>query len=202
VTRSDEIPPRASEATSLFERLFAEYQTPILNYLFRLVGDPALAEDQVQEAFTRAWRARAQLIVVENPCAWLYRVALSAEGAWFFADNNLWPVPCSGAQPHLVAAGLAGGALRGEPRPAPDGQQVAFACGSDLCLMALSGGQGDGMANVQRATGLEPAEIAWSPAGSLLAVIDGSANPAVPLQLAVVGRDAKIACKSRSRRAT
>jgi DNA-directed RNA polymerase specialized sigma24 family protein len=78
VTRPDEIPSRASEATSLFERLFAEYQTPILNYLFRLVGDPALAEDLVQEAFTRAGRARARLIVVENPRAWLYRIATNA----------------------------------------------------------------------------------------------------------------------------
>jgi hypothetical protein len=31
VTRPDEIPPRAGEETSLFERLFAEVQTPILN---------------------------------------------------------------------------------------------------------------------------------------------------------------------------
>jgi hypothetical protein len=117
---------------------------------------------------------------------------LSTEGAWFFADNNLWRVPYSGGQPHLVAPGLAGGALRGEPRPAPDGQKVAFACGSDPCLMALPGGQGDGMANVQRATALEPAEVACSPAGSLLAIVDRSANQAAPVRLAVVGRDAKV----------
>ncbi len=60
---------------ALFERLFAEYHTPILNYLYRLLGDPALAEDLTQEAFTRAWNARRDLPGLDNPRAWLYRIA-------------------------------------------------------------------------------------------------------------------------------
>jgi RNA polymerase sigma-70 factor (ECF subfamily) len=59
----------------LFERLFAQYHAPILNYLYRLLGDPALAEDLTQEAFTRAWNARRGLPGLENPRAWLYRIA-------------------------------------------------------------------------------------------------------------------------------
>jgi RNA polymerase sigma-70 factor, ECF subfamily len=69
---------RQVDARALLERLFAEYQTPILNYLYRLVGDPALAEDLTQEAFTRAWRSRASLLNVDNPRAWLYRIATNA----------------------------------------------------------------------------------------------------------------------------
>jgi RNA polymerase sigma-70 factor (ECF subfamily) len=62
-------------ARAQLERLFADYQTPILNYLYRLVGDANLAEDLAQEAFTRAWQASARLRYVENPRAWLYRIA-------------------------------------------------------------------------------------------------------------------------------
>lgn len=62
----------------LYERLFADYQTPILNYLYRLLGDPALAEDLTQETFTRAWKVRGQLPELDNPRAWLYRIATNA----------------------------------------------------------------------------------------------------------------------------
>jgi RNA polymerase sigma-70 factor (ECF subfamily) len=57
------------------ERLFAEYQTAILNYLYRLVGDGAVAEDLTQETFARAWQSSAKLPGLDNPRAWLYRIA-------------------------------------------------------------------------------------------------------------------------------
>ena len=77
--RPAEVPPlSAAELADRFERLFVEYRTPILNYLYRLVGDPATAEDLTQEAFTRAWRAGAQLAQVDNARAWLYRIATNA----------------------------------------------------------------------------------------------------------------------------
>lgn len=68
-------PAPARTARAQLERLFADYQTPILNYLYRLVGDSALAEDLTQEAFTRAWQASARLPEIDNPRAWLYRIA-------------------------------------------------------------------------------------------------------------------------------
>jgi RNA polymerase sigma-70 factor (ECF subfamily) len=67
--------PDARAAEAVFERLFADYQAAILNYLYRLLGDPALAEDLTQEAFTRAWNARRGLPGIQNPRAWLYRIA-------------------------------------------------------------------------------------------------------------------------------
>ena len=50
-------PASLRNVRALYERLFADYQTPILNYLYRLLGDPALAEDLTQETFTRAWNS-------------------------------------------------------------------------------------------------------------------------------------------------
>src|SRR5260370_42556083 len=114
VTRPDELPPRAGEAAALIERLFAEYEAPILNYLYRLVGDASLAEDLVQETFTRAWRARAQMVVVDNPRAWLYRIPTNA------ARDNLrrrrliaW-LPLLNTDQHLSDSGLEDNALEAE----------------------------------------------------------------------------------------
>lgn len=67
--------PTASNLRAAFERLFADYQTPILNYLYRLMDNGELAEDLTQEAFARAWNARQTLPSVQNPRAWLYRIA-------------------------------------------------------------------------------------------------------------------------------
>ena len=66
------------DAQAQFERLFAQFRGPILNYLYRLLGDSALAEDLAQETFARAWQAGGKLREVENPRAWLYRVATNA----------------------------------------------------------------------------------------------------------------------------
>ena len=58
-----------------FTRLFEQYQAPILNYLHRMVGDRAVAEDLTQDAFIKAYNAlpstRADLAFK----AWLYRIA-------------------------------------------------------------------------------------------------------------------------------
>lgn len=61
-----------------FEALFAAYQQPILNYLYRLVGDSAHAEELCQEVFARAYGARRSLEGVQNVRAWLYRIATNA----------------------------------------------------------------------------------------------------------------------------
>jgi RNA polymerase sigma-70 factor (ECF subfamily) len=90
-----------------FEQLFAEYRGPILNYLYRVVGDPAVAEDLTQDAFTRAWRARLQLASVENPRAWLYRIATNAARDHLRRRRLLVWLPLSGEsdrQPLLASA--------------------------------------------------------------------------------------------------
>ena len=114
VTRPDEFPPRAGEAVSLFERLVAEYQPPFLNYLYRLVGDPAVAEDLVQEAFTRAWRARAQLVSVDNPRAWLYRIATNAARDHLRRRRLIAWLPLTSADARLNDSGFEDASLEGE----------------------------------------------------------------------------------------
>jgi len=61
--------------TRAFETLFERYQTPILNYLHRMVGDRALAEDLTQDTFVKAFNAlpKTSEDLLFKP--WLYRIA-------------------------------------------------------------------------------------------------------------------------------
>ena len=59
-------PPRLES----IEELFAALESPLLSYALRLVGERALAEDTVQEAFMKL---HAQFAEVREPRRWLYR---------------------------------------------------------------------------------------------------------------------------------
>jgi hypothetical protein len=148
----------------------------------------ALSPDQpfaIQAVPTNSIGHQAVPIVTRLPTAQL--PGLSAEGIWFFADGNLWRGAYAGGEPQLIASGLASENVRGEPRPGPGGQQAAFACGANLCLMPLRGGQPSGaLITLAQAAGLAPAEMTWSADSSLLAVVDRSSNPGLPVNLAIV----------------
>ncbi len=57
------------------ERLYQDYQRPILAYLLRLVGQRETAEDLCQETFVKALRGWAHRDSQANAAAWLYRIA-------------------------------------------------------------------------------------------------------------------------------
>jgi RNA polymerase sigma factor (sigma-70 family) len=59
-------PPRSET----IEELFAALESPLLSYALRLLGDRALAEDAVQDAFMKL---HAQFAEVREPRRWLYR---------------------------------------------------------------------------------------------------------------------------------
>jgi len=69
---------REDSNEAVFEQLFRDYQQPILNYVYRLVGDGARAEDLTQEVFVKAYRGLSRLPVDANHRAWLYRIATNA----------------------------------------------------------------------------------------------------------------------------
>src|SRR5262245_21327552 len=52
------------------EELFEALESPLLSYALRLLGDRALAEDTVQEAFMKLHKQFAE---VREPRRWLYR---------------------------------------------------------------------------------------------------------------------------------
>ncbi len=68
-------PVSKAERDALFVELYNEFHQPIFGYLFRLLRDRERAEDAVQEAFAKAYRALHRLDGDANHRAWLYRIA-------------------------------------------------------------------------------------------------------------------------------
>lgn len=58
-----------------FARLFEQYHAPVLNYLHRMVGDRALAEDLAQDTFVKAYNALPGTRPDLAFKAWIYRIA-------------------------------------------------------------------------------------------------------------------------------
>ncbi len=58
-----------------FELLLRKYRSPLVNYLGRMVGDFATAEDLAQEVFLRVYRARSQYAPSAKFTTWIFRIA-------------------------------------------------------------------------------------------------------------------------------
>ncbi len=58
-----------------FELLLQKYRTPLVNFLYRMVRDSAVAEDLAQEVFLRVYRARKKYAPNAKFTTWLFRIA-------------------------------------------------------------------------------------------------------------------------------
>ena len=58
-----------------FEQLFRQYGPQLHSYLSGMTKSVATAEELVQNTFIRIWIARDQLPGIENPKAWIYKIA-------------------------------------------------------------------------------------------------------------------------------
>jgi RNA polymerase sigma-70 factor (ECF subfamily) len=58
-----------------FDALFARYSQPIFGYVYRSVGDPALAEELTQEVFLKAFLHLRRTATETTFKAWIYRIA-------------------------------------------------------------------------------------------------------------------------------
>ncbi|MGP8329720.1 MAG: RNA polymerase sigma factor [Methanosarcinaceae archaeon] len=58
-----------------FDELYKKHFEPIYKFVFRLIGDGCLAGDLTQETFIKLFHALNSKRGIENPKAWLYRVA-------------------------------------------------------------------------------------------------------------------------------
>ncbi len=81
-----------------FERLFERYHAPILNYLHRMVGDRALAEDLTQDSFVKAYRALPGTRPDLAFKAWLYRIATNTAISHLRRKKLIRWVPFLGTQ--------------------------------------------------------------------------------------------------------
>lgn len=58
-----------------FSLIVSKWQTPVFNYMLRMVGDRALAEDLTQEVFLRVFQALPDFSHRSKFTTWLFRVA-------------------------------------------------------------------------------------------------------------------------------
>jgi RNA polymerase sigma-70 factor (ECF subfamily) len=71
----DIAPPTKVGSSDAFTIVVEEFQSAIVNYLYRLTGDRELARDLAQDTFVRAYEARRTTLLTGSLRAWLYRIA-------------------------------------------------------------------------------------------------------------------------------
>jgi RNA polymerase sigma-70 factor, ECF subfamily len=69
-----DIPGTGADANAL-KRLYDQHAAALWRYTWRLTGDPAHAEDVVQETLLRAWQRPHVLDNGQSPRGWLFTVA-------------------------------------------------------------------------------------------------------------------------------
>jgi len=126
-------PRRIAPHDSAYLELVESYETAILNYIYRLVGDPEVARDLTQDTYVKAYQAREMLELGDasrdRRRAWLYRVAHNTATDHLRRQSRLrWlplgrsvPQPSSDPEPRAVAAEAVASTLG---RLSPDQREV------------------------------------------------------------------------------
>ena len=135
---------QAGDATA-FDALFQRWSAPLLRYLERMVRDAAAAEDLVQEAFLRVYRARERYAPQARFSTWLYRIATNLALNELRRPRRRDPhesrdaeggpelVSVEAAADDIVHARRLGEAVERELASLPERQRAA------LCLVAVEG---------------------------------------------------------------
>jgi RNA polymerase sigma-70 factor (ECF subfamily) len=62
--------------TASFGLLLDRHRGPVIHFLYRMVQNPAVAEELAQEVFLRVYRARASYVPSARFTTWLFRIAM------------------------------------------------------------------------------------------------------------------------------
>lgn len=98
-----------------FDYLIAKYRKPIINFMYRMVHNQAIAEELSQEVFLRVYRSRETYRAEARFSTWLYRIATNL-GVNYARDTRLQRSastvyldetdPETGTTPDVADAGL------------------------------------------------------------------------------------------------
>ena len=106
MTSAAAVPVRRCRSVSdRLSQAFAEVRPALLQSLTAMLGSPDDAQDVLQEAFLKCWRARARIWRVINLRAWIFRVGLNAARDF---QRNAWrrksrPLPTQITLPDISA---------------------------------------------------------------------------------------------------
>jgi RNA polymerase sigma-70 factor (ECF subfamily) len=75
-----------------FAELYDLYAPPVYNYLLRLVNEPSVAEEILQEVFLAMWRGARRFRAEAKVKTWLLRIAHHQAVSWLRRKRTvLWP---------------------------------------------------------------------------------------------------------------
>lgn len=79
VIKENELIKKAAKGDpDAFETLMVQYQTPVYNLCYRILGNPDDAADMTQETFLKAWKYLEGFHMESSLSTWLYRLANNA----------------------------------------------------------------------------------------------------------------------------
>jgi DNA-directed RNA polymerase specialized sigma24 family protein len=135
-----------------FAEFFRTSWEPCLRAVVVVAGDEQLAEDQVAEAFARAWGSWRKVRHHPAPRAWVVRTALNTGASWWRRGRRELPL----AGHDLAAPGVPGGGLDATllaalwRLPARQREVIALRIFLDLDTAAIAGQLGIEAGTVRR----------------------------------------------------
>jgi RNA polymerase sigma-70 factor (ECF subfamily) len=71
-----------------FTELFHIYTPKLLPFVFKLTRSEHLAQEMIQETFLRLWVNRSELVNVNEPASWIFRIAANVSITWLRKQSN------------------------------------------------------------------------------------------------------------------
>jgi RNA polymerase sigma-70 factor (family 1) len=71
-----------------FTELFHTYTPKLLPFVFKLTRSEHLAQEMIQETFLRLWVNRTELVNVNEPASWIFRIAANVSITWLRKQSN------------------------------------------------------------------------------------------------------------------
>src|SRR5437667_718307 len=133
VARPDPVSEEAPRPDSI-EALFAALESPLLSYALRFLGDRALAEDVVQEAFMKL---HVEFEEVREPRRWLYRTVHNLALNQQRQSRKIVPLGSSLSSTGGEGQGEGASDIGADPEPLPDEQIIRWE-GIGLVRLSLS----------------------------------------------------------------
>ena len=75
-----------------FDELYQAYNAPIYNYILRLIHEPGVAEELLQEVFLAAWQGAARFRQEANVKTWLLHIAHNQTVSWLRRVQQVSPL--------------------------------------------------------------------------------------------------------------
>ena len=71
-----------------FTELFHQYTPKLLPFVIKLTKNEYLGREMIQETFLRLWMNRSDLVSVNEPASWIFKIAANVSLTWLRKQSN------------------------------------------------------------------------------------------------------------------